>query len=368
VIFSPLFNNFACYQYVLNRRKVAIIAIVVVAVAIGIALALLQARPEMPSDDSGTIVANGTEPEIINVVAARSAFPFVQRWVAQYNNDPDSAGRVEIGYYLDEPIVPSDLILAGRIHNASDLRYIPVSAQAAAVVYNIPSFPDIPSGLRLNATLLSQIFNGTITRWDDPAIKDLNEGLNLPSERIVVVHESSRGSTLTLVENYLSTDIRWQANSVRVMGPDELATTIRTTPYSIGCVDFSYAIQTRMTFATIENPGGEFVLPSVDSIDQAVNSSLVVRNFTEISQSDAIFLNTSMIGNSSYPITGLYYAGLYGNASNATTDFVEWIIDQDGGQQVLTEVQYPSIYERNKQLATYARAVVNSTAPEATKG
>ncbi|HEX7031780.1 MAG TPA: substrate-binding domain-containing protein [Nitrososphaera sp.] len=334
---------------------------------------LLQSRPaeeEPPNGDGGTtIIADGTEPEIVSVASARSAFPFVQRWAAQYNNEAHS-GRIEVGYYLNEPQLTSDLIIVGKISNTTESRYIPVSAQAVAIVYNIPSFPDIASGLKLNTTLLAQIFNGTVTRWDDPAIRDLNAGLNLPSERIIVVRESSNSSTLALMENYLSGNFTWQASSVRVMGPDELAATVRTTPYSIGYVDFSYAIQTRMTFAAMENSDGEFVLPSMDSIERAVNRSLIVQNFTKTSnnnQSDVIFTNTSMIGNSSYPITGLYYARLPGSASNATIDFVEWIISPDGGQQVLSEVQYPSIYKHNKPLATYARAVINATDLEVTK-
>ncbi len=333
---------------------------------------MLQARPaeeEPPNGDGGTtIIADGTQPEIVNVVSARSAFPFVQRWAAQYNNEA-STGRIEVGYYVDEPRLTGDLIIVGKIQDSTESRYIPVSAQAVAIVYNVPSFPDIPSGLKLNATLLTQIFNGTVTRWDDPAIRNLNAGLNLPAERIVVVRESSNSSTFSLIENYLSGNITWRANSVRVLGPDELATTVRTTPYSIGYVDFSYAIQTRMTFAAMENSDGEFVLPSMDSIDQAVNSSLIVQNFTEINnQPDVILANASMIGNGSYPITGLYYARLPSGASNATIDFVEWVIDQEGGQQVLSEVQYPSIYERNKPLTTYAKAVINSTDLEETRG
>jgi len=333
---------------------------------------VLQARPpeeEPPNGDGGTtIVADGTQPEIVNVVSARSAFPFVQRWAAQYNNEA-STGRIEVGYYVDEPRLTGDLIIVGKIQDSTESRYIPVSAQAVAIVYNVPSFPDIPSGLKLNATLLTQIFNGTVTRWDDPAIRNLNAGLNLPAERIVVVRESSNSSTFSLIENYLSGNITWRANSVRVLGPDELATTVRTTPYSIGYVDFSYAIQTRMTFAAMENSDGEFVLPSMDSIDQAVNSSLIVQNFTETNnQPDVIFANASMIGNGSYPITGLYYARLPSSASNATIDFIEWAINQGGGQQVLSEVQYPSIYERNKPLATHAKAVINSTDLEETRG
>jgi hypothetical protein len=62
-----------------------------------------------------------------------------------------------------------------------------------------------------------------------------------------------------------------------------------------------------------------------------------------------------MLGNGSYPITGLYYAAIPGNASNATLDFVGWMAKREGGQQVLSEVQYPPIYWENGPLAAYAK-------------
>lgn len=351
-------------------RKGWIVAVAIAAIAIGIAVALLQPRPE---EDGGTIIANATEPapeEIVSVASARSAFPFVQRWVTQYNGE-SAAGSIEVGYYLEEPNTPSDLMIVGDIrHAANGSHNIPISAQAVAIVYNIPSFPDIPSGMNLNASLLSSILNGTITRWDDPAIKSLNQDLNLPAERIVVVHENGNSSSLALLERHLSADIKWPDNSASVLGPDELAATVRKTPYSIGYVDFSYATQTRMTFAAIANPHGEYVLPSMDSIGQAVNSSMQIQNVSSVNQTAAMtppFMNASMLGNSSYPLTGLYYASLPDSMSNATLDFVRWIIDKDRGQQALTEVQYPPIYQDNEPLTTYAGAIINGTAPRITK-
>jgi ABC-type phosphate transport system substrate-binding protein len=348
-------------------RKGKIAAAVIAAiVVIGIVVALLQPRPQAPPDNGGTTIANATEPEeIVSVASARSAFPFVQRWVSQYNNE-NPQGNIEIGYYLEEPNTPSDLAIVGDIrHVVNGSRSIPVSAQAVAIVYNIPSFPDVPSGMRLNASLLSSILNGTVTRWDDPVIKSLNRDLNLPTESIILVHENGNSSSLALLEEYLSTDIGWPANSVSALGPDELATTVRKTPYSIGYVDFSYATQTRMTFASIANPSGEYVLPSTDSIYHAVNSSMQVQNITGINQTANFIvpsMNASMLGNSSYPITGLYYASMPDNASNATLAFVEWMTDE--GQQTLSEIQYPSIYRDNELLATYAGTVINSTYPK----
>ncbi len=337
--------------------KKNVIVVIVVIVAIGTAIALLQPRPEVLPEDGGTIIANSSQPapkEIVSVLSARSAFPFVQRWVAQYNNDDNAMGSVELGYYVDQPTRPSDLMIVGDIrHAVNGSRNIPVSAQAVAIVYNIPSFPDIPSGMKLNASLLASILDGNVTQWNDPAIKSLNKDLNLPAERIIVIHEESNSSSLALLEGYLSTGVQWPDNSMSVLGPDEIAAAIRKTPYSVGYVDFSYATQTRMTFAAIENSRGEYVVPSMDSIGQAVNSSMQVQNVTSINQTlTPPFINSSMFGNSSYPLTGVYYASLPDEMSNATKstalDFIKWVINLGRGQQTLSEVQYPPIYQDNE--------------------
>jgi hypothetical protein len=46
--------------------------------------------------------------------------------------------------------------------------------------------------------------------------------------------------------------------------------------------------------------------------------------------------------------------------TEAVLDFVEWITSEGGGQQTLLEVQYPSIYSGNKQLAAYATATIDA--------
>jgi phosphate transport system substrate-binding protein len=364
-----------------GRKKAIVASAIVVVFAIGIAIAMLQPRLGFPpgdSGDGGTVIANATEPvpkEIVSVASERSAFPFVQRWVSEYNNDENAAGSVELGYFLDQPTTPSDLVILGNIgETKNNSNYVPVSAQAVVVVYNIPSFPDIPSGMKLNSSVLSSILSGTITTWDDPAIKNLNGDMNLPAEKIILVHENRNSSSLVLLENYVSTDIRWPKNSISALGPDELASLIRKTPYSIGYVDFSYATQTRMTFAAIEDLDGEYVIPSKDSIARAVNSSMQLQNVTGINQTNVLtppLMNASMLRNNSYPLTGLYYASWPNSTSddarNATLDFVKWMIDEDGGQQTLLEVQYPPIYNDNEPLANYAGAIINTTTPIASK-
>jgi ABC-type phosphate transport system substrate-binding protein len=410
---------------ILSKKKTALISVLVIITSLAIAIVVvapllipfLQPRfdvsqehdePENTriatidsSSNNQTAVTTTTAttttttimPTSIDIVSTTSAFPFVQRWAAQYENQQlPSSGNVNVNYLTDREIMVAerasgsgDLAIVGVPNeNNNNTIYIPVSAQAVAIVYNIPSFPDIPSGLRLNSTMLSLILNGSITRWNDAAIKDLNPSLNLPDERIVVVHDDdddnnndSSTSSMVLLNQYLGLQsLNWpKNNSITVSGPAELAETVRKTPYSVGYVDFSYAVQTRMTYAAIEDADGNYIIPSMQSIGQAVDIALQFQESTIdpalslLSQQSPPTINASRIANGSYPIVGLYYASLLTNDERledegrssiaATLDFVEWIISESGGQQTLLEVQYPPIYSNNEELATYATTAMD---------
>ena len=394
-----------------KKKKTVLISILVIVpvaiVTLVLVTPLFQPRFNLPpeqDESENTQVAttdnrsNGTAvtalmPTTIDILSSTSAFPFVQRWIAQYENQQlASSSNVNVDYLTDGEIIAaesdsgrSDLAIVG-VHNENNKTlYVPVSAQAVAIVYNIPSFPDIPTGLRLNSTMLSLILNGSINEWDDAAIKELNPNLNLPHERIVVVHSggdnksSSSYSSQLLLNQYLgSQNLRWPKNdSIITSGPAELAEMVRKIPYSIGYVDFSYAVQTRMTFAAIENADGDYVVPSAYSIRRAVDLALQFHNsstaLTAPQQQPLLIppsINASRIVSDAYPIVGLYYASLFVTNDDkeedeirrnaAILDLVEWIISESGGQLTLLEVQYTSIYSDNEQFVAFAKITMDT--------
>ncbi|MDQ3969232.1 MAG: substrate-binding domain-containing protein [Thermoproteota archaeon] len=393
----------------MNKKKTALISLlvivslaIVIVVVTSLSTPFFQPRSDLPpepdeaektqigtndsSSSNQTAATTTIMPTTIDIVSTTSAFPFVQRWAAQYENQQlASSGNVNVDYLADREIIVaeggsgrSDLAIVGVPVESNNTLYVPVSAQAVAIVYNIPSFPDIPSGLRLNSTMLFLILNGNITQWDDAAIKDLNPSLNLPDERIVVVHSGdddnnnnngSSSSSLVLLNQYLGLQsLSWPKNdSITAPGPAELAEMVRKIPYSVGYVDFSYAVQTRMTYAAIGDADGDYIVPSMQSIGRAVDVALQFHNSStdRSSLQQPPSINASRIVNGSYPIVGLYYASLLANDNKegrnaATLDFVEWIISEDEGQQTLLEVQYPPIYRGNKQLATYAKITIDT--------
>ena len=68
-----------------------------------------------------------------------------------------------------------------------------------AVTYNVAGV----DGIVLDGPTLAKIFNGTVTTWDAPEIKALNEGAALPAEPINVLFRSDESGTTDNFQKYL---------------------------------------------------------------------------------------------------------------------------------------------------------------------
>ncbi|MGC1931223.1 MAG: phosphate ABC transporter substrate-binding protein PstS [Candidatus Nitrosopolaris sp.] len=88
---------------------------------------------------------------------------------------------------------------------------IPETIWSVAVAYNIPGIPT--KTLKFTGPVLADIFQGKITKWNDPQIQALNPGVSLPAANIVVVHRSD-GSGTTYV--WTSTKVH---HGIRSLGP-----------------------------------------------------------------------------------------------------------------------------------------------------
>lgn len=367
----------------MTGRKAAAIAVAVIA-AVGLsAYFLLLYSSGMPPP--GPPNGNGTTTKTpLSVLSSPATFPFIERWAAQYNNGRN-LGTVQPFYSADAddaniPVLYSnvssfltdhsaDLAVSGRaVQPSGNFTYagsvfLPVSPQAIVIVYNVPGFPDLPSGLKLDAPTLYAVLSGNATHWNDPRIQELNPDVNLPDQPIVVVHERKSGSAIGLLEQYLNSTIAWPESSQAADSPDTLSAAVRQTPFSIGYVDFSNAVQTRMTYAALQNSDGEYIMPSSDSIGRAVQNGTIIHEPEDSEMTLPPTVSVGQLGNGSYPVVGFYYVAL-SDASGAQSpekaaaslDFARWISGASG-QQMLADVQYPSVYDWNEDLAPLAAAL-----------
>jgi len=151
--------------------------------------------------------------------------------------------------------------------------------------------------LKFTGPVLADIFQGKITKWNDPQIQALNPGISLPSANIVVVHRSDGSGTTYVWTTYLSSQsLSWNqtigaSKSVPwptgkgAPGNEGVANAIKGSPNTIGYVELNYALTTGMPVALIKNSAGKFIAPSLDTTQEAISNSPIAKNLPAGDQS-----------------------------------------------------------------------------------
>jgi phosphate transport system substrate-binding protein len=250
-------------------------------------------------------------------------------------------GIVDFGA-TDSPMTDAQL---AQSKNGSIL-HIPVTLGAEAMAYNLPT---IPSGqLKLTGPIIADIYLGKIKTWDDPAIKQINAGLSLPSQTITIVHRSDGSGTTGIFTHYLSSvSPQWQSTvgagttvnwpvGVGGKGNAGVAAAVKSTTGSLGYVELAYVISNKIPYTLVQNKEGKFVLPSLDG------AKADAANVTAI-PADLRFYIVNASGADSYPISGFSWVVVYQNQTNsdkgkAITNLLWWMIHD--GQHYATALTY----------------------------
>jgi phosphate transport system substrate-binding protein len=133
------------------------------------------------------------------------------------------------------------------------------------------------NNLRLDATTIGAIFQGTISKWNDPAIAKLNPGVKLPATTITPEYRGSKSGTNGNFSGYLvankatgwTADQTWttatgKATPAGVGGATSanVVSNVKSTANSIGYVDLADAVAAGLPYATVKNAAGQFVKPT----------------------------------------------------------------------------------------------------------
>jgi len=174
------------------------------------------------------------------------------------------AGTVTFGA-TDAPLTGDDLTSSG-------LAQFPMVMGGILPVINVEGIK--PGGLVLDGPTLAKIFLGSITKWDDEAIKNLNPDAKLPSTAIAVVHRSDGSGTTYNFTYYLSAvseewktkvgtekAVEWPVG-IGAKGNEGAANNVTQTKGSIGYVESAYAKQNKMTYTKMVNKDGKTVEPT----------------------------------------------------------------------------------------------------------
>lgn len=201
----------------------------------------------------------------------------------------------------DAPMKKADLDKNGLVQ-------FPMIMGGVVPVINVPG---IAAGkLKLSAKALAMVFLGKITKWNDPKIKALNPGLNLPDRAITVVHRADGSGTTWIFTNYLdkvcpawhksvgtAKAVAWPAG-IGGKGNEGVASYVKRISGSIGYVEFAYALQNHLNPVLLQNRAGKFVAPTIAGFRSAAANA-------DWANAPGFYLVlTEQPGGNSWPITG----------------------------------------------------------------
>ena len=299
----------------------------------------------------------------INGAGATFPYPIYSKWFDEYHK---LHPNVEINYQsigsgggirqitnqtvffgaTDGPMTNEQLLAApGR------LLHFPTVLGADVPVYNIPG---VNAELKFTGPVLADIFLGKITKWNDPAIVKLNDGVKLPSTDITIVHRSDGSGTTYVWVDYLAkvspewetkvgvaTSVNWPVG-ISGKGNEGVAGLVSQTPGSMGYVELIYALQNKMSYGPVGNLAGEFVKASVQSVTAAAASAAGKM------PADFRVSITNAPGNGVYPISSFTWLLLYENPKDKAQarimlDFMKWMLSD--GQKFAGQLGYAPLPE-----------------------
>ena len=253
----------------------------------------------------------------------------------------------------DAPMSDEEIAAAETASGATVL-HIPTVFGAVAVAYSLPDVTD----LKLDQETLADVFLGTVTTWDDPAIVALNPGVTLPSAAISVVHRSDSSGTTSIFTGYLTKvspawsdtvgagkDVRWPVG-IGGQGNDGVAAVIQQQEGSIGYVELAYATEVGLPTVSLRNQAGSFIAPSLASTS-AAGAGVDFPADLRFSLSDSP-------ASEAYPIVGATWILAYDSMADpakaeALRAFLTWALNE--GAPVAEDLGYAPLPDDLRALA-----------------
>jgi phosphate transport system substrate-binding protein len=244
----------------------------------------------------------------------------------------------------DAPMTDDELSKA----KGGAILHFPTVLGAVVITYNLPG---VTKSLHLTGDVISDIYLGRITKWDDAKLKALNPGVALPSTDIIVAHRSDGSGTTFIFTDYLTAvspawasgpskgkDVKWPVG-LGGKGNEGVAGIVKQTPGAIGYVELAYVKQNKLPFAEVKNAAGQFVSPTIESVTEAAAGAAKALPPT----TDFRVSIVNAPGREAYPISSFTWLLVYANQSDATkgkklVDFLRWAFHE--GESLAPSLDY----------------------------
>jgi phosphate transport system substrate-binding protein len=315
---------------------------------------------------SGTLNGSGSTFQTVYQQAAIQAFKSVQSGMTvNYGSGGSGKGRTDlasgvVNYAGSDSPIPSTEASSFK----STVLYFPVLIGPITLSYNLSG---LSKPLQLDPTVIADIFEGKITKWNDSAIAADNPGVSLPSTAITIAVRSDSSGTTQNFSLFLmdaapsawtlgsSSTIKWPATARAGSGNPGVAQVVKSTPGAIGYVDYADAKASGLTYASVKNKAGNYVAPSPTSASAAAAGVTVAPNLT--------FHAVWGTGAQAYPITYQSWVLAYETQPNANDAkmlqaYIGYLVGD--GQKTLPGLGYAPLPANIDQMATAQLSKITS--------
>ena len=311
--------------------------VISLALACAVALAMVAGRANAALERStGSLVGTG----------ATFPFPLISKWIPEvgkaygiditYSPAGSGAGIAGITARTVDFGASDAPLSQDQLAACKGCVVIPWALAAISIPYNLPG---LTGRIRLSGQTLANIYLGSITSWNDVAIKKLNPKLDLPDTKITPVYRSDgSGSTYAYTDYLSAVSAQWKSRvgkntsvnfptGIGARGSSGVAGVVKNTPGALTYVDAAYSIQNKLQFATIQNRAGGFTTPGLRGISAAL--SQLPKKVTQLSQLKIVD-PPKAAGKVAYPISTFTYVIIPTSSAKAADlrKFVFWAVTQ----------------------------------------
>lgn len=265
----------------------------------------------------------------------------IARWITDYNatcgasiNDYGGGGSGKgVADFIakqtdfggsDSAMKPEELAQAEADRCAgNDAIDLPLVTGPIAIAYHL----DGVEKLIMTPTVLAGIFGGRVKTWNDPKIAAINPGASLPGMAIQTVHRSEDSGTTDNFTKYLAAAGGWTFTGGKAwtapggtgaQGSDGVAKAVQSTQGAIGYVEWSYALNSKLAMAEVDNGSGPVAL-TAEAAGRAVQAADIVGQGKDL----ALKLDYATKAPGAYPVILVTYELVCSSGNGDTADLLK---------------------------------------------
>jgi phosphate transport system substrate-binding protein len=306
------------------------------------------------------ITAQAADKVLINGAGATFPAPIYTKWFQDYNKSHPS---VEINYQAigsgggikqltektvdfgasDAPMTDDEISKVG-----GGVLHIPTVLGAVVITYNLPT---VKKAIRLDGSIVADMFAGRISKWNDKKIAALNPGTAFPDTAVIPIYRADSSGTTSVFTEYLAKvspewakspghgkTVKWPTG-LGGKGNEGVTGQVKNTPGAVGYVELTYATAEKLPMADLKNHAGAFVTPTMKAVSEAAAGAL------KTMPEDFRVSITDSEGKGAYPISAFTYLlinkEMTGAKGKELVSFLNWAMTD--GQKSAPSLSYAAL-------------------------